>query len=60
MKLELIKQVDPVRQETWFIVRLDDYTQYFSNENEARNRYDILKDLKNTEKEETVLDSTEI
>lgn len=60
MKLELVKQFDPVRNETWFIVKLDENEQYFINEKSARERYELLKTLGNKEKEEIVLDSCEI
>lgn len=60
MKLELIKQIDPVRQETWFIVKLDGESTFFPNEADAKRRYDILKELGSAKKEEIILESVEI
>ena len=59
MTLELVKQIDPIRQETWFIVKIDDEKQYFGSEADARRRYELLKTV-SSKKEEIVLDSCEI
>lgn len=60
MKLELVKQIDPIKDEIWYIVRVDTDCQYFTNESDARKKYETLIKLKSKEKKEIVLEFKEI
>ena len=60
MKLELVKQIDPITEEVWYVVKLDTFIQYFTNESDAIKKYETLRQLKSKEKQEIVLKSEEI
>ena len=60
MKLELVKQIDPITEEVWYVVKLDTFIQYFTNESDAIKKYENLRQLKSKEKQEIVLKSEEI
>jgi hypothetical protein len=60
MKLELVKQIDPITEEVWYVIKLDTFIQYFTNESDAIKKYETLRQLKSKEKQEIVLKSEEI
>lgn len=57
MELKLSKTFDPVRNEIWYIVDLNGNKQFFMHEENARKRFVELKDVQNTQLQETVLET---
>jgi hypothetical protein len=58
--LRLVKEINHLNDETWFLVKINHETYYYKNESDARQKYDIMKRLETKHIETVTLDRSEI